>query len=348
MIFENTTFVDNATDTPGRRSVLSIYVYGTFLTVILLLSLVGNILVATGIITIRQLQKDKSNIFLVNLSITDMSNAILVMSSSLIALFTDEWRMPAFWCKLQCAFNYCFIIVSMLTLALISIDRYHAVKNALEYPSIITKKRIYFMILYTWVQGFAFAVTPMILGWIKYDYEEVVCAIDWYQGTSTIYYVVVANILCFIIPGVILVYCYVVVAKIAKRLAQGTAIPSGTSIRSRCQNDSNMNRIFKCFIVVVAIFFFCMTPFCITKLVKVVTGNPKLVPGYIITISTLLQYSASATNPFIYGIFRRDFRLGFKRQLQKLFCSAPCDAEMISSASNTSNRQQSSDALQVM
>ncbi|XP_064623913.1 alpha-2Db adrenergic receptor-like [Lineus longissimus] len=310
---------DNATQTSiDKRGTASIVIYSLILTLILLLSCIGNASVIVAIFSIRKLRQDLSNTFLINLSITDMANAILVMLSSLIAVSTDTLTVHTSWCKLQCGFNYCFIIVSMLTLAMISIDRYHAIKNALTFSEVITKKRIYLMIGYAWFQGLVFAVVPITLDWVQYDYWEIVCAIDWFHDTHTLYYVLVAFILCFAIPGGVLIYCYTSIARTAKRLAANT-VGLGTGESSA---DKSLERTIKSLLIVVATFFFCMTPFCVTKLLKVVTNNPAFVPGHINTLSSLIQYFASATNPLIYGIFRRDFRKAFLYQIKKLFCSS--------------------------
>lgn len=34
------------------------------------------------------------------------------------------------------------------------------------------------MIIYAWFQGFAFALSPVVLEWNYYDYWEVLCTID--------------------------------------------------------------------------------------------------------------------------------------------------------------------------
>jgi hypothetical protein len=57
--------------------------------------------------------------------------------------------------------------------------------------------------------GFCFGVAPVAADWIAYDYWEMVCAIQWAaKGVPALIYVIIAFILCFLLPGVILVWAY--------------------------------------------------------------------------------------------------------------------------------------------
>lgn len=47
-----------------------------------------------------------------------------------------------------------------------------------------------------------------------------------------------------------------------------------------------------------------------------VSGQP--LPGWVSTMATYVQLAASACNPFIYGIFRREFRVAFRKQYGRL------------------------------
>jgi hypothetical protein len=224
----------------------------------------------------------------------------------------------------------------MLTLAMISVDRYHAIKNALMYTELMTNKRIYLMIGYTWIQGLAFSIPPIIKDWIRYDYWEIVCAIDWFHDAHTFYYVVVAFVVCFMLPGIVLIYCYTSIAQTASRLA--TIVTGPASDRQSSSANKSLRKTIKSLLIVVVTFFVCMTPFCMTKLLKVITSNPTFVPGHVNTMSSLIQYFASAANPLIYGIFRKDFRQAFSYQFRKLFCSSvnvsPDDIGMTSTTRN--------------
>ena len=242
----------------------------------------------------------------------------------MLSLIWDVRSVSPPWCDLQCAANYCLIIVSMVTLSLISMDRYLAVLYPLRYSTWVTKKRVAVALCWPWLQGFAFAVSPAILKWVHYDYWEAVCAIDWHGAQEqAVYYVIVACILCFGVPGSIMLYCYFHIIREARkcqRHVQPSVSSSSTSQSSQMsQNLKQALKTITSLLVVVVVFFVCMTPFCITKLLKVVISNT-IVPGYVNLASSYLEFLASVTNPLIYGVFRRDFRFAYRHLLWHLSC----------------------------
>ena len=48
------------------------------------------------------------------------------------------------------------------------------------------------------------------------------------------------------------------------------------------------------------------------------------VPAWVNTLATFVQLAASASNPFIYGIFRNEFRRAFREQYRKLLHRMRC------------------------
>lgn len=297
-----------------------------FLTIIILLAVAGNIMVIRAVQICHTLREDRSNLFIINLAITDLSSAVIVMSSSFVSLVAKKWLYSQLLCELVCAANYCFIIVSMLTLSFISIDRYHAVINPLHYIQRMKRPRIYAMISYSWFQGIAFASIPVACHWISYDYWEVICAIEWHNDPRALYYVISAFLMCFLIPGIILAICYFCVLREARNCRIGCVkMNNSNGSNSRLEGSANKtknphsnSKTIRSLIFVVLAYFICLTPFCVTKLIKVISAQPNFLPGYINLISSWFGYLSSAINPLIYGIFRRDFRRVYLKIIRKL------------------------------
>lgn len=276
--------------------------------------------------------------------------------------------MAEAWCSTVCGANYCFIIVSMLTLCFISLDRYVAIHHSLRYHHFVTRRRILLLLLYAWLQGFAFGLAPILSGWVRYDYWEATCAIQWHlHGHSVLTYVIVAFILCFLLPGVILIVAYCKVLKTTKKITprprpvvqlvsleyqhcQNRPFPNqngtrpnqngpspnhyGTTLSQNgeppCRNGSSprppdlarwtqlrrtkyseSSKAVRSLLIVMLAYFLCMTPFSVTKLYKVIVPVPDALPGYANLLATFFQFLGSAVNPFIYGLFRRDFQKAF-------------------------------------
>lgn len=336
----NSTTGDATSVLDGTDVVLSRNTYETviailFLLVIIVAALLGNLAVIAVCLLRRSMRKEISNLLIVNLSITDLSNTLLVMMSSMMALVSDKWFLGDVWCNIVCSTNYCLIIVSMLTLCCISLDRYKAVMQPLSYPLHITRCRMKMTIAYTWVQGIAFGIAPSICGWVAFDYWEAICAIQWHlYRPDTILYVVLAFLLCFLIPGIVLIYCY---SKIVKEVKNQKSLANcNVSGDSRTQERnkrkvSDRSKLVWSLLVVVAAYFLCTTPFSVTKLIKVIAVERDSIPGSINLVATLLGYVASAINPFIYGIFRRDFRNAYKHLFYSIIGKRQNDQSAFSS-----------------
>ena len=317
MEFTSHSSEENSSDASAQelRSVVGIAVPAIALICIIILSILGNLAVIIAVLRTPCLREKPSSTFLISLSFADLMNGILVMPSSLAALLADGWRFGMTLCYIQCGLTYCFIIVSMVTLACISIDGYFAVKHPLRYHSIVTPRVTRVAVAYTWLKGLAFAAVPAINTWIVYDYWEVACAIEWDNDIywkATRAYVLVAFILCFLSSICIMIFCYVHIGCAAR--TNSTWPLQQHSRRTHRQISKNL-KVVQSLAIVVTIFFVCTAPFCFTKVLKMFLTS-SYVPSYLNLIATWFSYISCATNPFIYGIFRKDFRRAFV----KLFC----------------------------
>ncbi|KAI0237883.1 hypothetical protein LSAT2_011490, partial [Lamellibrachia satsuma] len=305
----NTT--KSTTQAMATRSTAEITIAAILLLCIILTSVVGNLAVIYAIFKNAGLRDHISNLFIMNLSFTDLTSATVVMFTSLVTLLGDFTDVNPMWCNIACAANYCLIIVSMMTLAFISIDRYIAIIHSLKYQTLMTSTRIYLMIGYSWFQGMAFAVVPVILHWNHYDYWEVICAVDWIHETA-IYYVIIACIVCFLLPGGTMIFCYTNVIRQAKKCGSIQAMPTN------CYKLEPATKTMMSLLIVVILFFIFMTPFCVTKFLKVVMNHPSAVPPYANLTAAFFAYLSSVVNPFVYGIFRADFRNAYKRMFNQI------------------------------
>ncbi|XP_071966026.1 rhodopsin, GQ-coupled-like [Antedon mediterranea] len=304
-------------DQDTERGHIGIVFCALYLVATSILSIVGNLIVLMAINNSTRLREQPSSVFVANLSICDLLNAVLVIIPTTVFIFTDVLTVPNSFCNIQCALNYVFIIVSMLTLGMIAVERCVSVSVPFKHMDIMRNRTVMLMTTYTWVQGVAFGAVPIICSWVMYDYWEAVCAITWDDHASSggVEYVVTAFILCFAIPAVLMVVCY---GKIL-------AIVKGTDThRNRLQQKRTEDmRIIKSILAVVIVFFGCMTPFCITKLIKIFFSTCAI-PPWVNLFSSLLQFTSSATNPLIYGIFREDFRHAVMKTFWKVYSTLPC------------------------
>ncbi|KAG8177916.1 hypothetical protein JTE90_020196 [Oedothorax gibbosus] len=84
----------------------------------------------------------------------------------------------------------------------------------------------------------------------------------------------------------------------------------------RRQSENHMKKTIKSMIVVVAIYYTCFTPHAVAEFATIVLRVD--IPQWLNYLSVISIFIASATNPFIYAILRKDFRDTFKRISTKL------------------------------
>lgn len=297
-----------------RRTEVENVFLALFVGIVMLFSVFGNTAVIVAIFMNRLLREELSNRLTVNLAITDLSNGLLVMFSSLFSVIADSWTFGPIYCDLICAINYCLIITSMLTLCFISCDRFQAIAHPLHYIHRMKPTHIYIMIAYAWFQGVVFSAVPPALRWVEYDYWEAICAIQWQkQKDEAVYYVVVAFLLCFLIPGLILIFNYY---RIIKQVKTKVTCPS-SPISARSYSTSS--KAIRSLLIVVIAYFVCMTPFSLTKLMKVLIAEENVLNSHFNSIASVVAFISSAVNPLIYGIFRKDFRRAYKRIFVSIF-----------------------------
>ena len=310
---------------PPQRTLLEQVFNGLIFLAIILTATTGNLLVIGTLTTSSHLRDQVANLFIINLSITDLCSAMVVMCTGFVALVADLRSVNSLWCNTVCAGNYCFIIVSMMTLSAISVERLLAIYCPLRYTVMVTSARVKVICAYTWLQGLAFGCVPVFLHWVHYDYWEAICAIDWQVEKQTaVYYVIVAFVVNFGVPGMVMLVCYLAIVHEAKKhkVHDMAHTPSSSSTTATSdassQHTKRALKTITSLLVVVLLFFICMTPFCVTKLLKVIVDDPAFVPSYTNLTASYFGYLSSMVNPFIYAIFRRDFRFAFKRTLEKL------------------------------
>lgn len=316
------------------RYVTEVVSISVFLSIIICTSIFGNLAVIFAICNDYKLREEVSNIFIINLAVTDLSNALIVMNLSLISVLDDKWRFGDILCSFVCCANYCFIIASMLTLCFISFDRYYAILKPLQYHIIATKRKILAATAYAWIQGVVFSLVPALLQWTNYNYWEAICAIQWFEERpGTIYYVVLAFIFCFLGPGLLLIKNYLGIVKAVKQMTS-TVDPDNLAHvlqadrKKRAKQNKHTQKSIRSLMVVVIAYFVCMTPFSVTKLVKVVISD--VVPDRVNTAASLIGYCSSALNPFIYAIFRHDFRRAYKNALFRILRRNAINSEQFS------------------
>ncbi|XGW17560.1 hypothetical protein V3C99_002283 [Haemonchus contortus] len=136
----------------------------TFIT-IFLLSVIGNALVIVVIMQQRAM-RSITNIYLLNLAITDLMLSVVCMPPTLFSMVMNCWIFGNTLCKVFAYLQPMVVTASAYTLAVIAFERYYAICRPLHSRIWQTRSHAYAMIMLVWVVALAANVLMLFM------YEE--------------------------------------------------------------------------------------------------------------------------------------------------------------------------------
>ncbi|VVC38294.1 Adrenoceptor family,GPCR, rhodopsin-like, 7TM,G protein-coupled receptor, rhodopsin-like [Cinara cedri] len=176
---------------------------------IVVAALFGNLLVMVSVMRHRKLRVI-TNYFVVSLALADMLVAIFAMCFNASFEVTGRWLFGRFMCDVWNSMDVYFSTVSILHLCCISVDRYYAIVQPLDYPLIMTKARTVVMLASVWVSPVMISFAPIFAGWYTTDDHLEYWAQHPDACTFVVNkkYAVVSSSVSFWVPGVIMLFTY--------------------------------------------------------------------------------------------------------------------------------------------
>lgn len=175
------------------------------LTLIILLTIVGNILVILSVFTYKPL-RIVQNFFIVSLAVADLTVAILVLPLNVAYSLLGRWEFGIHVCKMWLTSDVLCCTASILNLCAIALDRYWAITDPINYAQKRTLERVLLLIAGVWILSLLISSPPLI-GWN--DWPEVFHSDTPCQLTSNPGYVIYSSLGSFFIPLVIMTIVYI-------------------------------------------------------------------------------------------------------------------------------------------
>ncbi|CAF4911966.1 octopamine receptor beta-1R-like [Pieris napi] len=310
---------------------------------IIIAAIFGNLLVIVSVMRHRKLRVI-TNYFVVSLALADMLVAIWAMCFNFSVEITNgEWLFGYFMCDVWNSLDVYFSSASILHLCCISVDRYYAIVQPLDYPLIMTTSRLGTMLAVVWCSPALVSFLPIFMGWYStMDHLEFrrrhpkVCSF-----TVNKVYAVISSSVSFWIPGVIMIFMYYRIyveadrqermlyrSKVAALLLDkhlqingisvGDVMRERQSIQMQPMASSKMKRERKAartLGIIMSAFLACWLPFFLWYIITALCGEACPSPPPVVAAVFWVGYFNSALNPLIYAYFNRDFRAAFRKTL---------------------------------
>jgi len=177
---------------------------------IIMAALFGNLLVIVSVMRHRKLRVI-TNYFVVSLALADMLVALCAMCfNASVELMGGTWLFGYFMCDVWNSLDVYFSTASILHLCCISVDRYYAIVQPLDYPLIMTHGKLAIMLAVVWCSPALVSFVPIFMGW--YTTEEHLEYRRKHQDicgfTVNKPYAVISSSVSFWVPGVIMIFMY--------------------------------------------------------------------------------------------------------------------------------------------
>ncbi|XP_063364887.1 G-protein coupled receptor moody [Cydia amplana] len=318
-------------ETYGSQSELSKFSPGllTFAAImtglIMLVGLFGNLLTVVALLKCPKV-RNVAAAFIISLCCADFLFCAMVLPFAISGFWQQKWSHGDVLCKLVPFLRYGNVGVSLLSIALITLNRYIMIAHHSCYGRVYRKYNIALMIVFSWMFAYGMQIPTLIGIWGKFDYDKELgtCSIlpdDNGRSSKTALFVI-----AFLVPALLILMCYArifwVVHSSEQRMREHqrsqNASPGSLNTDKRSTVKDNREtkarrnewRITKMVLAIFLSFLVCYLPITIAKVADNHVQYPVFhIAGY------LLLYASACVNPIIYVIMNAQYRAAYAAAL---------------------------------
>ncbi|XP_029981147.1 trace amine-associated receptor 13c-like [Sphaeramia orbicularis] len=284
---------------PVQHHAETVFIY-ILLSSISLLTVTLNLLVVISISHFRQLHTS-TNLLLLSLAVSDFLVGFVLMPIQIL-LIGGCWVLGSFVCGLFYYASFILTSASVGNMVLISVDRYVAICDPLQYPTKVTPRRVRVCVCLCWAFS-VFYNGLMLNDFLKHPdrynscYGECIVEIDHITGAADV-------ILTFIGPITVIVVLYmrVFVVAVSQARTMRSHIASVTHQHSQTVTALKSEvKAARTLGVVIFVFLICFCPYFYPSLAgQDISTN--------VAFSVWVLFFNSCLNPLIYTFFYPWFR----------------------------------------
>ncbi|XP_043829150.1 visual pigment-like receptor peropsin [Dromiciops gliroides] len=265
------------------------------------ISILSNVVVLGIFVKYKEL-RTPTNTIIINLAVTDIGVSSIGYPMSAASDLYGSWKFGYAGCQIYAGLNIFFGMASIGLLTAVAIDRYLTICQP-DLGRRMTPYNYTIMILTAWVNGFFWALMP-IIGWAGYapDPTGATCTINWRKNdASFVSYTMTVIAINFVMPLVAMFYCYYNVSQKMKEY-------SPSNCPEHINRDwSNQVDVTKMSVIMILMFLLAWSPYSVVCL-WASFGDPKEIPPAMAIIAPLFAKSSTFYNPCIYVAANKKFR----------------------------------------
>ncbi|XP_048355723.1 mesotocin receptor-like isoform X1 [Sphaerodactylus townsendi] len=317
VIYQPGTHFRNSTNTTGLperqpRDEQLAQVEIAVLGVLFMTASIGNFILIL-VLWKRRMKLSRMYVFLLHLSIADLTVAFFLVLPQLFWKITDVFVGPDILCRTTSYLQLFSMFASTYMIVVMAMDRLQAVcypmvpfqkKGALWNASICT----------SWLISLAFSI-PQVFIFQKSEVSPGIfdCQADFIEPWGTKLYVTWISVAIFFLPAAILTICHVRICRAVqmnvslKNYSQFQVTNQKQILPSQASNENCMSnamiKTIKITVVIVVAYIVCWSPFFIAQLWTAWHPSDARTEGPVIAVLMLLGNLNSCVNPWIYMYF---------------------------------------------
>ncbi|XP_016378860.1 vertebrate ancient opsin-like [Sinocyclocheilus rhinocerous] len=233
---------------------------------------------------------------LLNISVSDMLVCMFGTTMSFASSVRGRWLLGRHGCMWYGFINSCFGIVSLISLVVLSYDRYSTLTVYHNRGPDYRKPLL--AVGGSWLYSLIWTVPPL-LGWSSYGLEGAgtSCSVSWTERTAQSHaYIICLFIFCLGLPVLVMVYCY-------GRLLYAVKQTSGLHVY--CTRKREYHLLFMVITTVVC-YLLCWMPYGVVAMMATF-GRPGIISPVASVVPSLLAKSSTVINPLIYILMNKQF-----------------------------------------
>lgn len=307
---------------------------------VLLVSCCGTVLANTMVlinVTIKEKLHSPTYFYYLSLAVSDLILGMFCIPLVITAFILHRWPLGDTLCQLYAVLISLSVNCSIMTLTIISVDRYNALSKPVENRAHITftKKRYKLLIIASWVHSVFWASGPLFKwGSTMLDEFTHTCKPDWGgEGLANKTYALCLAIFAFAVPVGAMICAYYKIYRIARASrkeavyrSRPTGKPAGegvplTKVAAAKHTSSTAtaedNKALRTVLLLIGSFCACWSLYTLATVWKLFAPNS--VPPSLVRAGLVLTLCNCCIDPFIYSIRDEKMKQEIKEMVGKIF-----------------------------